>query len=91
MNMKAFRTQVYSQISMHKSHSMIYELCIHCTFHLEKLYLTMMKLVSRCCQHEFVSVDNKSITLSNMTLIVVRILAVIYFLSGRQIAMPWIL
>ena len=81
---------MYSQISIYMLHATICELCINCTFLFEKLHLRMMKLVSRCYQHEFVSVDNKSITLSDMTLIVVRILAVIHFLSDRQIAMPWI-
>lgn len=81
---------MYSQISMYMLHATICELCINRIFLFEKLRLRMMKLVSRCYQHEFVSVDNKSITLSDMTLIVVRLLAVIHFLSDRQIAMPWI-
>ena len=47
--------------------SLICEVCINYTFHLEKLYLRMMKWISRCCQHEFVSVYKKSVTLSDMT------------------------
>lgn len=83
VNVKAFRTEcILKLVCIY--HTLICELCINCTFHLEKLYLRMMKLISRCFQHEFVSVDNKSITLSDMTLIIVRILAESTFLEADR-------
>ena len=86
MKVKTLKTRVYSQISIHVLLSTICESCINFRFLHEKLCLRMIKLVSRCYQHEFVSVGNKSITLSDMSL--VRILSVIHFLSDRWIAMP---
>lgn len=91
MNMKAFRTKSVFSTQLYISRSAVCELYVNCIFLFEKLYFWRMKLVSWYYQHEFVPVDNKSITLSDMTLTVVRILVVIHFLSGRQIAMPWIL